>query len=346
MNTRSSMRILVSGALGLGTCLAACSAQAQSAAQLDIATHAGLTVTGSVGTVYSIDCVTDLAETNRPGAWCCLEYLQLPATPFLWVDRSAPVSNRRFYRAVAAEAPASMVFVPPGTFRMGSPTGEVDRYPFEGPPTAVFISQGFWIGSREVTQGEYLAVLGNNPSYFQPPNTPVDLNRPVEQVSWDDAVAYCVKLTERERAAGRIATNAVYRLPWEAEWEYACRAWTSTRFGFGDDPGYMDLGRYAWYGANGGRATHPVGQKLPNAWGLHDMHGNVWEWCQDWWSDSYPGGTVLDPRGPATGAYRVIRGGYWFAGAKECRSAHRSDRDTDSRFPGIGFRVVLAIDQP
>ena len=112
----------------------------------------------------------------------------------------------------------------------------------------------------------------------------------METVSWYDATNYCGELTERERAAGRIATNSVYRLPTEAEWEYACRAGTSTRFSYGDDPGYTNLTNYAWYGDNSGGTTHPVGQKLPNPWGLYDMHGNVWEWCQDWWSDTYPGG--------------------------------------------------------
>jgi len=130
-------------------------------------------------------------------------------------------------------------------------------------------------------------------------------------VSWYDATAYCDALTQRERAAGRIATNRVYRLPTEAEWEYACRGWTSTRFSYGDDPGYTNLTNCAWYDGNSGRTTHPVGQKLPNPWGLYDMHGNVWEWCLDWWSDSLPGGIALDPQGPATGSDRVLRGGVW-----------------------------------
>jgi formylglycine-generating enzyme required for sulfatase activity len=268
----------------------------------------------------------------------------------------------RYYRVV--EARPNMVWIPPGTFMMGSPTNEEDRYYWEGPQTAVTISRGYWMGKYEVTQGEYEAVMGNNPSYFNGvyevwnescqcmTNIDVtDLTRPVEQVSWDDAVAYCAALTTREREAGRIAPNSVYRLPTEAEWEYACRAWTSTRFSYGDDPGYTNLTSYAWYYANSGGQPHPVGQKLANPWGLHDMHGNVWEWCQDWF-DNYPGGMALDPQGPATGSHRVIRGGgYWgWDGplyAWGCRSAFRFEGATpDYGFILIGFRAVLAPDQP
>ena len=140
----------------------------------------------------------------------------------------------------------------------------------------------------------------------------------------------------------------MYRLPTVAEWEYACRAWTSTRFSYGDDPGYTNLTNYAWYYDNSGDQTHPVGQKLPNPWGLYDMHGNVWEWCQDWWGD-YAGGIALDPRGPAGGSLRVIRGGSWDSWngrAGDCRSVLRN-----GSYPGdwgiiIGFRVVLAPGQP
>jgi formylglycine-generating enzyme required for sulfatase activity len=243
-----------------------------------------------------------------------------------------------------------MVFILPGTFRMGSPANEVDRFGHEGPQTAVTISRGFWMGKYEVTQGEYLAVMGNNPSWFQPPNWPTaDLNRPVEQVSWLDATNYCARLTERERAAGRIGTNSVYRLPTEAEWEHACRAWTSDRrFSYGDDPGYANLTDYAWYGNNSAFQTHPVGQKLPNPWGLYDMHGNVFEWCQGWYG-TYPGGSVTDPQGPATGSSRMSRGGRWspwddFPGY--CRSAYRFYSRPGNRYNDIGFRVVLAPGQP
>jgi formylglycine-generating enzyme required for sulfatase activity len=314
---------------------------------LDIHLYAGLTITGAVGTVYSVEYVTDLAQTNTPGAWRCLEYLQLPASPYLWADRSAPATGKGFYRAVQTGAPTNMVFIPPGTFRMGSPTNEVDRLDDEGPQTAVTISRGFWMGKYDVTQGEYLAVMGRNPSYFTTnQGYSLDLTRPVETVSWFGATNYCGTLTQRERAAGRIATNSVYRLPTEAEWEYACRGWTSTRFSYGDDPGYTNLTDYAWYSDNSGGMTHPVGHKLPNPWGLYDMHGNVWEWCQDWWSDSLPGGIAVDPQGPVTGSPRVIRGAYWDDFARDCRSAVRGGGDPGVSGSGLGFRVLLAPGQP
>ncbi|MHB8520276.1 MAG: formylglycine-generating enzyme family protein [Limisphaerales bacterium] len=326
---------------------------AQTPPVLGLQLYAGLSITGAVGTVYSIDYVTDLAQTNSASAWRCLEFLQLPASPYLWADLSAPATGKRFYRAVQSEAPTNMVFIPPGTFRMGSPTNEVDRADNEGPQTAVTISRGFWMEKYLVTQAEYLAVMGSNPSYFDGDRTAsggqnygIDRSRPVETVSWFDATNYCGVLTQRERAAGRIATNSVYRLPTEAEWEYACRAWTSTRFSFGDDLGYTNLTNYAWYSDNSGGTTHPVGQKLANLWGLYDMQGNVVEWCQDSY-DTYPGGIALDPEGPTTGSSRVFRGGGWDSLARHCRSANR-----DGILPyirniiGIGFRVVLAPSQP
>ena len=342
--------------LALAIWVAAIPLSAQTPPELAIQSYAGLTITGAVGTVYSIEFITDLAQSNTPSAWRCLEYLQLPASPYLWADKSAPATGKRFYRAVVFPAPTNMVFIPPGTFRMGSPTNEVDRDSDEGPQTAVTISRGYWMGKYEVTQGEYEAVMGNNPSFFTG-----DTNRPVEQVTWYDAVAYCEALTARERLAGRIGTNSVYRLPTEAEWEYACRAWTSTRFSYGDDPGYTDfetretvgytnLTNYAWYGDNSGGETHPVGQKLANPWGLHDMHGNVFEWCQDWLGD-YAGGVAVDPQGPASGSIRVIRGGCWsgwygWDGARLCRSASRYVGYPDGSGDFVGFRVVLAPGQP
>jgi formylglycine-generating enzyme required for sulfatase activity len=358
MKTRSSKHVRFLSVLCL--CLAvwavAPRAAAQTAAGLDVQLYAGLTITGAVGTVYQMQYVTDLAQRNNASAWRCLEFLQLLANPYLWADKSAPATGKRFYRAVVFSAPTNMVFIPPGTFRMGSPTNEVDHFPWDVPQTEVTISQGFWMGKYEVTQGEYLAVIGSNPSFFNgvqqdwpTPGTNTDfgtnLNRPVEQVTWYDATNYCATLTQRERAAGRIATNSVYRLPTEAEWEYACRGWTSTRFSYGDDPSYTNLTNYAWYEGSSGGTTHPVGQKLANPWGLYDMHGNVWEWCQDWF-DSYPGGIALDPQGPVDGSYREFRGGGWRGYVRNCRSAGRDYGVPDIRYYFIGFRVVLAPGQP
>ena len=313
---------------------------AQPQAGLDIQTYAGLTITGEVGTVYTIEYVRDLGQTNTANAWSCLEFLQLPASPYLWIDKSTPATGRRFYRAVVFPTPEKMVFIPPGTFRMGSPTNEVDRRDDEEPQTDVTISRGFWMGKYEVTQGEYIAVIGSNPSL----NTG-DPDQPVEAVSWSDATNYCYRLAVQEAAAGRIPANCAYRLPTEAEWEYSCRAWTSTRFSYGDDPDYTNLANYAWYVDNGGNTTHPVGQKLPNAWGLYDMNGNVWEWCQDR-HGTYPGGSALDPEGPAEASLRVIRGGCWSSKPSFCRSAFRyGDVGAGGRFSMFGFRVVLAPSQ-
>lgn len=328
---------------------------AQTPAGLGIQTYAGLSITGAVRTVYSIEYLTDLGQTNNPSAWRCLEYLQLPASPYLWADKSAAATGTRYYRAVPMNAPTNMVFIPPGTFRMGCSPNEFDSWWFEGPQTDVIISRGFWMGKYEVTQGEYLAVMGSNPSYFNGDRSGpnyydrdfgTNLSRPVETVCWFEATNYCAGLTERERAAGRIAANCAYRLPTAAEWEYACRGRTSTRFSYGDDPDYTDLTNYAWDWDNSGLQTHPVGQKLPNPWGLYDMPGNVWEWCQDRWAEYLPGGIVLDPRGPETGSYRIRRGGSCAHNAAHCRSAYRI-----SFIPGIrdyytGFRPVLAPDEP
>jgi formylglycine-generating enzyme required for sulfatase activity len=346
MKTRFRKLVGFTFMLSVAACALGPQAVAQTPAGLNLQLYAGLSITGAVGIVYSVEYITDLSHTNQSD-WRCLEFLQLPASPYLWADKSAPAIGQRFYRASVFAAPTNLVFIPPGTFRMGSPTNEVDRFDSEGPQTDVTISRGCWMGKYLVTQGEYLAAVGSNPSYFTPTHGySQDLTRPVDFVTWDDATAYCDALTQRERVAGRIGTNSVYRLPTEAEWEYACRGWTSTRFSYGEDLGYTNLTNYAWYSENSGGTTHPVGQKLPNRWGLYDMHGNVWEWCQDWWSDNLPGGIAVDPQAPSSGSNRVIRGGGWSHGARYCRSADRRGYESDLGYSDFGFRVVLAPGQP
>jgi formylglycine-generating enzyme required for sulfatase activity len=248
--------------------------------------------------------------------------------------------------SAAAESPESvfpalgMAWIKPGKFLMGSRTDELGR---GGDETQhwVTLTKGFWMGVHEVTQAEYLAVVESNPSFFTG-----DTNRPVESVSWNDAVAYCTMLTTTERAAGRIPADWEYRLPTEAEWEYCSRAGArNTRFGYGDDIGETALGDYAWYGANGGGTTHPVEQKRANPWGLMDMHGNVWEWCQDWYG-AYPVGSATDPQGLSLSSNRVIRGGSWNYIADDSRGANRFGDFPGSTDNGIGFRAVLARGQP
>jgi formylglycine-generating enzyme required for sulfatase activity len=221
-----------------------------------------------------------------------------------------------------------LVFIPAGKFMMGSPESEKGREAKEGPQHEVTLSKPFYMGVTEVTQAQYQAVIGSNPSQFEGPTNPV------EMVSWDDGAGFCKKLSEKARQA--------VRLPTEAEWEYACRAGTKTRFCFGDaDEG---LGDYAWYSANSEQKTHPVGQKKPNAWGLYDVHGNVWQWCADWYGD-YPKGAVTDPQGTASGSQRVLRGGSWISSPGLCRAAHRYRLNPDYRYDiyGFGFRVVVSL---
>jgi len=227
-----------------------------------------------------------------------------------------------------------MVAIAAGAFTLGSSSGESGRDADEGPTTQITLTQGFSIGVYEVTQAEFLDVTGSNPSFFTG-----DLTRPVEHVTYADATNYCMLLTARDRGLGILPATQAYRLPTEAEWEYAARAGTSTRFSFGDSNG--DLGANGWYQANAGDTTHSVGGKAANPWNLRDTYGNCWEICSDWYGP-YPGGSVTNPQGPASGTTRVIRGGSWFQNADSCRSANRDFVPPAQRFGDVGFRVVLA----
>jgi formylglycine-generating enzyme required for sulfatase activity len=215
------------------------------------------------------------------------------------------------------------VLIPAGTFKMGSNTGDQD----ERPVHEVTISKAFYMGKYEVTQGQWQAVMGTNPSAI--PNEP---NRPVDQVAWSEVQTFISKMNAMEGVQ-------LYRLPTEAEWEYAARAGSPTIYGFGNDP--KQLGEYAWYRGNSGRRPHPVGQKRPNAWGLYDMLGNVWEWVQDW-DGKYPTGPVTDPKGPETGTYRMRRGCGWNNEANVCRMANRYSV-IGYRDDFLGFRVVRKL---
>jgi formylglycine-generating enzyme required for sulfatase activity len=306
-------------------------------AVLDIQMVPLLTIIGSPGDTNRIECANAVGGDD---VWIPLTNVVLSEGVYEFYDRISPLGAKRFYRAVLVGAGArpnvpGFVWIPPGRFVMGSPASEQDRYGHEGPQTVVTLTHGFYLCQHEVTQAEYQTVIGSNPSGFQG-----DPNRPVEQVSWYDATNYCAKLTAAESAAGRLPAGYVYRLPTEAEWEYACRAGATNRFSYGDDPGYTKLGERAWYSANSGGQTHPAGQKLPNGWGLYDVYGNVWEWCWDWYG-SYPGGSVTDPRGATSGSVRVFRGGGWDDSPRNCRSAYRAGVEPGYRYGNLGFRVAL-----
>jgi formylglycine-generating enzyme required for sulfatase activity len=292
-------------------------------------------ITGLPGT-YTIFSSTNLTDWTASGT------VQNPLGSVLAIDTTVQFSPHKFYRALLQTPPTNMVFIPANTFTMGSPTNEVGRLTDEGPQTTVTLTHGFWMAKFLVTQRDYLAVIGSNPSGF-----PGDLNRPVESVSWLDATNYCAKLTEQDLAAGRIGPGSHYRLPTEAEWECGARAGTSTRFNYGDDPSVTDLAKHAWYSANSGFGTRPVGLKEPNAWGLYDMAGNVWEWCQDWYGP-YSGGSAIDPKGPDSNpiGFKVIRGGAWESFESDCRSARRSIEGMSPFIKDfiIGFRVVLVTE--
>lgn len=222
-----------------------------------------------------------------------------------------------------------LLWVKPGTFLMGSPPDEPARDKAEGPQMRVTLSRGYWLGRTEVTQAQYEAITGSNPSRFQTAGP----DAPVEHVSWLDAVAFCETLTASERAAGRLPEGYRYTLPTEAQWEYACRAGTTGAYA-------GPIEAMAWYDENSDRTTHPVAQLQPNAWGFHDMSGNVLEWCRDWY-ELYSGRTVTDPTGPKHGHYRIARGGCWLMAKEIGRSAARAGGSAARVDYTLGFRLAL-----
>ena len=250
------------------------------------------------------------------------------------------------------------ILIPAGSFTMGSPKKEKGRGlavtgRIRGGATArdekqakVTITRAFELGKIVVTQKQWTEVMGTTPwdedDYDEDgdtlPRTPEGDNYPAVSVTWDDATKFCKKLTALERKSKKLSAKQKYRLPTEAEWEYACRAGTTTAYSCGDE---SSLGDYAWYGNNSGSEQHhEVATKKPNPWGLFDMHGNVWEWCEDWYEESLSGGN--DPKGPSTGSSRVVRSGSWYDGASSCRSAGRGDYPS-RRYSIYGFRIVRVL---
>ena len=223
---------------------------------------------------------------------------------------------------IAPGVKMTFCWCPAGDVLMGSPEKEEERYEDEN-QVDVIITQGLWMAKTEVTQAQWHAVMGNNPSHFKGDYLPV------ENVSWDDSQEFI----EKVNGSGEIPAGLKVCLPTEAQWEYACRAGEKGPFSGGT------IDQVAWYDGNSGEKTHPVGTKKPNAWGLHDMHGNVEEWCADWYDDTLPGGT--DPSGPSSSVYRVHRGGSWCDLAAYCRAANRGRLTPDLRYFFLGFRPAL-----
>ena len=246
-------------------------------------------------------------------------------------------SKQNFSIPLADNVILDMIWIQPGTFVMGSPKDELGRFNNET-QHEVTLTKGYWLGKYEVTQAQYKAVMGKNPSKF------IGDDLPVEQVNWNDAKGFCEKLTAIEKEAGRLPEGYEYTLPTEAQWEYACRAGTTTSLNNGKDltDNYKcpELDEVGWY-YNNSNKTQSVGYKQPNAWGLYDMHGNVYEWCLDGYGN-YPTSPVTDPSGSGSESKRVLRGGGWDCRADRCRSAFRFDDSPSNSYHDSGFRVALA----
>lgn len=314
-----------------------------------------LTVDGSPGSHHTL---VSRASLDEGPAWETLANLTLDHTGTAVINLSTDSPGTRFYKRFQ---PTGLALVAAGSFQMGSPLSELERSPIEE-QYLVTLTHWLWMGIHEVTQADYLSVVGSNPSFFKngvkAPSPGLGgavsnaLHSPVEQVSWSDATNYCALLTRRELASGLIPLGYAYRLPTEAEWEYACRAGSQDSFHFGKGirQGLANFqSRYEYSVLEGTQVKSSntlinrpveVGSFESNPFGLYDMHGNVSEWCSDQY-DSYPQDTVVDPQGPAFGVGRVYRGGGWDSLGSECRSASRFYFASGIRVSNIGFRVVL-----
>lgn len=299
-----------------------------------------LTVTwpGAPGDQFQAQFTTNLTD----GVWMPLPTgIVTNGFQFSLSQAVIPQQSERFFRVErqpTLRPTEEMVWIAPGKFQMGTSPDDPNITPNELPQFEVTLTDGFWISRHEVTQSGFQNVMCLNPASFTG-----DLSRPVERVSWHEAMEYCARFTQQERQAGRLPATHAYRLPTEAEWEYATRAGTTNWFSFGSDP--AALVNYAWYSVNSSARTHPVGQRLANPWGLSDVHGNVFEWCWDWIGTA-PTQPVIDFRGATNGPYRAIRGGAWSFPWVHSRSSWRAGYPPSGRTADVGFRIVLAPANP
>ena len=263
-------------------------------------------------------------EQKEPAKEPAKELVKAPPSPVL---TAASVEGESFS---IPDINLDMLWCKPGTFMMGSPDDEKGRNRHET-QHEVTLTQGFWLGKHEVTQEQWEKVMGANRNHFK------GATLPVEEISWNHAMQFCEKLTQIEKVAGRLPEGWIYALPTEAQWEYACRAGTTTAYSFGDTitPKQANY-NYAIVGKTTSVGTYPA-----NPWGFHDMHGNVLEWCSDWVGE-YPSGSVTDPVGPSSSPLRVCRGGSWYdSHGRRLRSALRNGNMPSTQDPNVGFRLSL-----
>jgi formylglycine-generating enzyme required for sulfatase activity len=242
-----------------------------------------------------------------------------------WSVQSVCASETKSFQGIP------FILIQPGCFQMGNDKPPTELTAMESPSHKVCLTKAFWLGETEVTQKQWEDVMGNNPSKSK------GFTLPVDRVNWEDVQGFLAKLNAKEG-------GSAFRLPTEAEWEYAARAGSTDDYSFGNDTG--DLAQYAWFGNLGYKGgSHEVAIKLPNAWGLYDMHGNVWEWVQDWYDPGYyKNSPEKDPTGPDSGKYRIYRGGSWVGKAANLRSSVRFSALPVTRTHDLGFRLLRQAD--
>ena len=306
-----------------------------------------LIISADYGSPCTIQYATNLAT---PTTWIALSNITAGSGPTIISDQTAALATR-FYRAII-NVPSNMVWLPTGSFTMGSPTNESQRGPNSETQHTVTLTKGFFMAQFLVTQTAYRSLMNTNPAYFNTNHGfSLDLNRPVEQVSWADATNYCGLLTQQERLAGRLFNNWVYRLPTEAEWEYAAKGTDGRKYPWGNFDKRGDLANFADKNTSFAWSDHQLDDGYPESspvgsfprgaspFGIEDMAGNVWEWCGDFF-EAYKSTTKIDPRGPTNGAKRVYRGGSWKSRFASLRTTARSANLPNFSCNDLGFRIV------